>query len=114
MIREMIGEVVDGVRRDEGPKSAYCSTGVAALVLPHLFVPTVGQIAFPLLPSQAEALMAIGAQAPFGRGHQTLVDTSVRDCFQLTPAQFTLDDPNFYIAVRAFSQHYLFFTDFCL
>ena len=42
----------------------------------------VGRIALPLLPVQAEELVAQAERAPFGRGEETLVDTDVRRTWQ--------------------------------
>ena len=47
----------------------------------------VGRIALPLSAEQAEALIGAAAQAPHGQGAATVVDRSVRRCWQLEPAQ---------------------------
>jgi len=61
---------------------------------PGLVIKGVGRIALPLVePSQAEAIMRVCEQAPFGRGHETLVDTEVRNSWQLDPEKITLENP---------------------
>jgi predicted 2-oxoglutarate/Fe(II)-dependent dioxygenase YbiX len=50
---------------------------------PRLEVDGVGPISLPLLPTQAEALVAIAEQAPYGRGTETLVDRAVRRTWQV-------------------------------
>jgi len=57
---------------------------------PRLEVEGVGPIALPLLPAQAEALVAGAEQAPYGRGSETLVDTSVRRTWQVDAAKVKL------------------------
>ncbi len=57
--------------------------GTADLFAPLLEVDSVGPIALPLLPSQAAQLIAAAERAPFGRGEQTLVDTTVRRTWQI-------------------------------
>ena len=57
---------------------------------PRLEVAGVGPIALPLLPAQAEALVAGAELAPYGRGSDTLVDTSVRRTWQVDAAQVRL------------------------
>ena len=57
---------------------------------PRLEVAGVGPIALPLLPAQAEALVAGAELAPYGRGGDTLVDTSVRRTWQVDAAQVRL------------------------
>ena len=60
----------------------FYATGTIDIFLPQLDVTGVGRIALPLLPVQAEQLVAIAEQAPYGRGHETLVDTEVRRTWQ--------------------------------
>ncbi len=57
---------------------------------PRLEVEGVGSIALPLLPAQAEALVAGAEQAPYGRGSETLVDTGVRRTWQVDAARVKL------------------------
>ena len=59
---------------------------------PQLEVNSVGVIALPLLPVQAEQLIAMAEQAPYGRGEDTLIDTDVRRTWQITPAHIQLKD----------------------
>lgn len=44
---------------------------------PGLVVEDVGPLALPLLPMQAETLIATVQPAPYGRGEETLVDREV-------------------------------------
>lgn len=53
--------------------------------MPHLVVDGIGTIALPLLPIQAQSLIALAERAPYGRGADTLVDATVRRCWQLAP-----------------------------
>jgi predicted 2-oxoglutarate/Fe(II)-dependent dioxygenase YbiX len=57
---------------------------------PRLEVTGVGPIALPLLPVQAEALLGVAEQAPYGRGPETLVDTAVRRTWQVDGARVAL------------------------
>ncbi|MDZ5460530.1 2OG-Fe(II) oxygenase [Azohydromonas lata] len=61
----------------------FCTAGTIELALPRLTVQGVGPVALPLLPVQAKALIAVADRAPYGRGAQTLVDTSVRRTWQI-------------------------------
>lgn len=60
--------------------------------LPGLFVEDVGSIALPLQPEQARSLAEHSCQAPFGRGADTVVDTSVRLCRQVEPSRIRVSD----------------------
>lgn len=46
---------------------------------PGLYVNNVGNIRLPLDGKAAQAIMKVTRQAPFGRGSQTVVDTSFRN-----------------------------------
>jgi predicted 2-oxoglutarate/Fe(II)-dependent dioxygenase YbiX len=65
----------------------FCVSGRSQLLAPRLAVEGVGQIALPLLPVQAEQLIAVAERAPCGRGAATIVDTSVRRTWQIEPDQ---------------------------
>ena len=65
----------------------FFASGTIEFLAPQLEVEGVGQIALPLLPTQAKQLVAVGERAPFGRGEQTLVDTAVRRTWQIGPNQ---------------------------
>lgn len=59
--------------------------GLKEAPLPAIEVDGVGRIAFPLLPIQAEQLIAMAEPAPYGRGPETLVDRDVRRTWQIAP-----------------------------
>ena len=50
---------------------------------PRLEVEGVGPVALPLLPVQAEQLVATAEPAPYGRGGETVLDTDVRRTWQI-------------------------------
>jgi len=63
-------------------------------VLPNLHVKNFGLVSLPLNDSQANDLIKICAQAPFGRNQLTLIDKSVRDTYQLDPSQIDIKHPD--------------------
>ena len=63
------------------------------IVDPGLHVDGIGNIGLPLTTSDAMAIMESGHQAPFGRGSETVVDTSFRNTVELNPGQFRLRNP---------------------
>ena len=73
----------------ERPGDFYAS-GVTEIFTPSIAVDGVGSIALPLLPVQAEQLIAVAVQAPYGRGEETLVDTDVRRTWQIDAAHVHL------------------------
>lgn len=61
----------------------FFAAGECALHLPLIEVEGIGPLALPLLPAQATQLIAAAERAPYGRGADTLVDTSVRRTWQI-------------------------------
>ncbi|KAF0329831.1 hypothetical protein GQ607_003004 [Colletotrichum asianum] len=60
---------------------------------PGLHVADIGSISFPLKEEQARSLIEKARQAPFGKGSDTVVDTTVRNTWELDPTQFELRNP---------------------
>jgi hypothetical protein len=60
--------------------------------LPGLIVEGVGPIALPLQLDQSRSIVEHSCQAPFGRGADTVVDTSVRLCRQVEPSKIQVSD----------------------
>jgi predicted 2-oxoglutarate/Fe(II)-dependent dioxygenase YbiX len=58
-----------------------------------LWVDGVGMVSLPVIASQATALIGLSEQAPFGRGEDTVTDTSVRNCWQIDASRFALRNP---------------------
>ncbi|MBF0393704.1 MAG: 2OG-Fe(II) oxygenase, partial [Alphaproteobacteria bacterium] len=68
----------------------FCVSGAADLALPALEVEGVGPVALPLLPIQAEQLVAAAERAPFGRGEKTVLDMTVRRTWQFDAGRVRL------------------------
>jgi hypothetical protein len=58
-----------------------------------LSVDGVGDILMPLNEAQASQLIQKARQAPFGKGSDTVVDTAVRNTWELDAAQFSFQNP---------------------
>ena len=58
--------------------------------MPRLEVDDAGPLSFPVPETQVRALIEVAERAPYGKGPDTLVDTSVRDCWQLDSTQVRL------------------------
>jgi len=85
-----ISSIVQSLKSVERPGYFACG-GKALLPLPALQVEGVpGFIGLPLSGDQATAIIEKCSQAPYGRGEETIVDTSVRNTWQLDPLKFTL------------------------
>ena len=71
----------------------FSVSGTFASNSPGLKVKGLGFVSLPLPKSQAKKLIKLSEQAPFGRGEDTIVDTTVRNVWQLSPEQFELTNP---------------------
>jgi hypothetical protein len=56
----------------------------------NISVDGVGNVALPLGESQARQIITKARQAPYRKGSDTFVDTSVRNTWELCPSQFTI------------------------
>ena len=65
----------------------FCVGGIREIFMPTIDVQGVGRISFPILPVQAERLVAIAEEAPYGRGEETVVDREVRRTWQVDSAK---------------------------
>ena len=67
---------------------------------PGLDVDGVGRVPLPLTNETARLIASVGDQAPFGRGADTVVDTSVRDTIQIDASQIRFLNPKWTPAIQ--------------
>jgi hypothetical protein len=79
-------KLLDNLRSVERPGD-FCVGGIREVLMPAIDVDGVGRIAFPILPAQAETLVAIAEAAPYGPGEETVVDRDVRRTWQVDSAK---------------------------
>ncbi|KAI4120997.1 MAG: hypothetical protein LQ338_006620 [Usnochroma carphineum] len=60
---------------------------------PGIYINDIGSISLPLRTDDAAQILKAANQAPFGRGSNTVIDTSFRNTKQLDPASFQLRNP---------------------
>ena len=63
--------------------SDLCAHGRLFAPMPRLEVDGAGMLSFPVPEAQVRALIAAAEPAPYGKGPDTLIDASVRDCRQI-------------------------------
>ena len=68
----------------------FCAHGRLLAPMPRLEVKGAGPLSFPVPEAQIRALIRAAERAPYGKGTETLVDRSVRDCWQIEPARVRL------------------------
>jgi predicted 2-oxoglutarate/Fe(II)-dependent dioxygenase YbiX len=79
-------KLLNSLRSVERPGD-FCVGGIREIFMPTIDVHGVGRISFPILPVQAERLVAIAEAAPYGRGEQTVVNREVRRTWQVNSAK---------------------------
>ena len=75
---------------DIQPYGRYYASGTIEAFPPILEVDGIGRIAFPLVPKQAEQLIAAAKRAPYGKGQDTVVDIKIRRTWQIDAELITL------------------------
>ena len=73
-------EVLESIERS----GDYFAEGRFERPPPRMSVEGVGTIAFPILLLQVQSLIEAAERAPYGRGPETILDRSVRDCWQIS------------------------------
>lgn len=68
----------------------FCTFGRLTAPMPRLEMKDVGIVSFPVPDSQIDQLIRMAEQAPYGKGTKTLVDTTVRNCWQINADQLNL------------------------
>ena len=63
----------------------FFMAGTMEIPMPRVEVKGVGTLSFPIPVPQIAALVQHATQAPYGRGEETVVDTSVRNVWQIAP-----------------------------
>jgi hypothetical protein len=92
-MQPILQQLSEALKKIDRP-GLFCVSGSVPAVLPGLEVDGLGSIGLPLSASQANELKALCQQAPYGKGEQTLVDTSVRRVWRLEPSHFALINPD--------------------
>jgi len=79
-------DLLSGVER---PGDFFVS-GKLEAPMPKVEVEGVGVLSFPVPAAQIKEIIPQAVRAPYGRGEDTILDTSVRNVWQLTPAKVRL------------------------
>jgi hypothetical protein len=65
----------------------FFMSGMEEMPMPRIEVEGAGTLSFPLPAAQIAALVRTAKRAPYGRGEETIVDTSVRNVWQIPPGK---------------------------
>ena len=69
----------------------FCTDGVKKFVFPHLRIHGLGELAYPINELQARALISFAHKAPYGKGHDTILDPTVRSAWEIDGSQLKFD-----------------------
>ncbi|RMJ07363.1 hypothetical protein CDV36_013034 [Fusarium kuroshium] len=85
-LKDELLQAIENIQVD----GTFASSAAVNRLSVGVFVHGVGDIATPLTEFQACQMIAKARQAPYGKGSETIVDTSVRNTWELDPGQFEL------------------------
>lgn len=68
---------------------SFVSSGTRNFTHPGLQLEGIGEIGLPLNPIQIKEIIKIAQKAPFGKGRQTITDTSVRSAWEIDAGQLS-------------------------
>ena len=103
-LKANFARVLDSV--DEHSLGSFAASGkLMSTPNPGLFVQDVGLVGLPLSQPVAEAIARASHRAPFGQGTETVVDTAVRNIWELNPSQFELQNPDWLLFVKGLKAH---------
>ncbi len=71
----------------------YVTHGEQAYIHPGLSIAGIGEIGLPLSATQTADIIVRAHKAPFGKGSQTITDTSVRSAWEIDAAQISFQNP---------------------
>jgi hypothetical protein len=91
---------------DSEPTGSFSAQLLAPAHLLQLEVSGIGPVSLPVRAPLAKKLIAVARSAMFGRGEETLTDTSVRDTWELTPDQITLGGPGWTALMDRALEHF--------
>ena len=76
---------LEAILSDVNQPGDFFIAGVVEIPMPRVEVADVGTLSFPIPRPQIEAMIQHATRAPYGRGEETIVDTFVRNVWQISP-----------------------------
>ena len=85
-----VTDAIEKLLRSIDRPGDFCVHGQRLAALPRLRVQGAGALSFPVPEDQIRALIGAAEPAPYGKGTETVVDRSVRNCWQIGPERVRL------------------------
>ena len=73
---------------------SFALSGTKEFVPPGLQIGDITEISFPITPSLIAELLKVAHKAPFGKGSQTIIDTTVRSAWEIDAEEILFLNPN--------------------
>ena len=78
----------------------FVTSGVKKSIFPGLTIDGIGEIGLPINPIIIKEVIKLSKKASFGKGSQTVLDTSVRSVWELDPSQISFNNKKWHSFVR--------------
>ncbi len=91
--RELKESLINSISDIKGNGSYYCY-GKMGYLIPKMKIDSKLDVSFPLLPETATKLIDHAQRAPYGKGHDTLIDTEVRNTWEIDGSKITFGNPD--------------------
>ncbi|EGE00624.1 hypothetical protein TESG_07924 [Trichophyton tonsurans CBS 112818] len=86
--------VYQALRSIDSKGDFACFRGLNGILDPKLHINRLDRVVkLPLSPDDTNAIIDVCHRSPFGKGEETLVDTSVRKCWELNTTEFDIKAP---------------------
>ncbi len=85
-----VADAIEKLLRSIDRPGDFCVHGRLLAAMPRLRVKGAGALSFPVPETQIRALIGAAEPAPYGKGTETVVDRSVRNCWQIGPERVRL------------------------
>ena len=81
-------KLFEQLKRIQG-NGSFETSGTKKITLPGLHVRGIGEISIPIPPLQVKEMISFAKKAPFGKGSQTITDTTVRSAWEVDADQLS-------------------------
>jgi hypothetical protein len=71
---------------------SFVSSNSVSFLFPGMEIQGVGEIGFPVNPLEIKEMIKIARKAPFGKGSETVLDTTVRSAWEIDAGQITFNN----------------------
>ena len=88
--KQLKNEIIQCLKGIKGG-GTFCSQGSKDFIFPRLTIQGLGELAYPINEIQAHALISVAHKAPFGKGHETLIDPTVRSAWEINDSQLIFE-----------------------